>query len=160
MKKEIVHIKNEIKLVGLKTRTSNSLEIDFLTAKISNLIAKEYYGAAIPEKILNRINPGLSFGAYSEYESDHTGEYDYFIGEEVSSFGNISNALSTLVIHPGSYLKFTSNNGEIPHIIIDSWNKIWKMNNNDFGGMRKYKTDFEIYNQNRAEIYIGIELEA
>jgi predicted transcriptional regulator YdeE len=46
----------------------------------------------------------------------------------------------------------------MPNVLARTWRKIWQMDDNHLGGKRNYKTDFEIYNQNSAEIYIGCSI--
>jgi len=157
---------NEIKLIGLKTRTSNNNESYTANEKIFDLVMNQYYGQASGDKIPNRQNPGIVFAAYTEYETDYNGEYTYFIGEEVTSLDTVPEGFSTLVVPCGNYTKFTTDSGPMPQIIIEAWSQIWQMTANDFGGTRSYKTDFEVYNQTNhdldtgktiAEIYIGID---
>jgi len=156
MKKETLHI-NEMKLVGLKTTTCNKDEADPVKAKIGDLIMNQYYSNGFPDKILNRKNPGKTFGIYTDYESDYKGKYTYFVGEEVASVEDLPVDLASHVIQAGTYIKFTTNVGAMPQVIVEAWQQILQMNNEDLGGTRNYKTDFEIYNQDSAEIYIGID---
>ena len=164
MKKEILIIA-EIKLIGLKIRTNNKNESNPLTSKIASLVMNQYYGFGTANKIPSRKNPGITFGIYTEYESDYTGDYTYFIGEEVTSFEQVPDGLSSQNIIPGTYAQFTTEIGAMPQIIIKAWNKIWQMTESDLTGNRSYQTDFEIYNPSNqisdptrttAEIYIGI----
>ena len=157
MKKETLHI-NEMKLVGLKTTTCNQDESDPVKAKIGDLIMNQYYGHGLADKILSRINPGKTFGIYTDYESDYKGKYTYFVGEEVASVEDLPADLVSYIIPAGTYIKFTTSIGEMPQVLIDAWQQIWQMSDSDFGGKRNYRTDFELYNQNSAEIYIGIEV--
>ena len=60
------------------------------------------------------------------------------------------------------YQKFTTKTGPFPDVLIDAWEKIWKMDSLDFGGRRKYIADFEIYDERAVDpesaavdIYIG-----
>ena len=147
MKKETLHI-NEMKLIGLKITTCNADEADPSKAKIGDLIMNKYYGTGVPDKLLGRINPGKTFGIFTDYESDHTGNYTYFVGEEVASLDDIPAGLTSMTIPSGNYVKFTTNTGEMPQVLIDAWKEIWQMDDGDFGGKRKYRTDFEIYGQN------------
>jgi predicted transcriptional regulator YdeE len=157
MEKETLHI-NEMKLVGLKTITCNQDEADPLKAKIGNLIMNQYYGREVPDKILNRKNPGKTFGIYTDYESDYTGKYTYIVGEEVASIEDINADLVSKIIPSGTYIKFTTDYGEMPKVLVEVWQQIWQMNDRDLGGKRNYKADFEIYHQNEAEIYIGVDI--
>jgi predicted transcriptional regulator YdeE len=110
MKKEIIYI-NELKLVGLKTITCNQDEADPGKAKIGDLIMNQYYGNSTADKILNRKNSGKNFGIYKDYESDYTGNYTYFFGEEVTSIDNIQTGLVSQIIEAGTYIKFITDIG-------------------------------------------------
>ena len=111
-----------------------------------------------------RKNPGITYCVYIEYESDFTGDYTYFIGEEVNSFENIPADLQKLTIAPAKYQKFTTRSGKIPEVVIHAWQQIWKMSANDFDGERAYVADIEVYDQRAADpanasldIYIGFK---
>jgi len=152
----------EIKLVGITTRTNNAHESEPATNKIAVTIQK-YFHNGLAEKISARKNPGTTFCVYTNYESDFTGDYTYFIGEEVGSFEGISKGFETLTIPVQNYAKFTSQPGAMPAVCIDMWRKIWKMSTSDLGGKRAYVADFETYDErsidhNNAtlDIYIGL----
>ena len=152
----------EIKLVGIKVRTCNHDELEMNTAKIMPCVQK-YFIQQISQDIPNRTNHGVTYCAYTDYESDYTGKYTFFIGEEVSAFDDHISKLDTLVIPKQKYIKFTTETGIMPDIVIDSWNKIWQMSSQDLGGIRSYRTDFEIYDKRALDpqnsvldIYIGI----
>ena len=159
MQKTIITIP-EKKLVGLKLRTNNKDEFDPQKAKIMPLIQK-YMEEDVANKIKHRKNPGVMICTYMDYESDENGEYTYFVGEEVEEF--TPNSYAEVTIPKQKYCKFTTDKGQIPKVVIDSWIKIWQMTEKDFGSKRNYIADFEIYDQrasdiNNAEldIYIGI----
>ena len=84
MKKQTI-VLPEIKLIGISIRTNNESEINPDTGKISGLVQR-YFHQALYEKIPHRKKPGTTLCVYTDYESDHTGDYTYFIGEEVESF--------------------------------------------------------------------------
>jgi predicted transcriptional regulator YdeE len=153
----------EIKLVGLSTRTSNALEMNPETAQIGRIMT-EFFTSGVQEEIQMRKNPGTIFAIYTNYESDANGEYTYFLGQEVSNFDNIPNNLETLTIPKQSYVKFTSEPGPMPNVCINMWQDIWKMTPVELGGKRAYIADFEIYDARSSDpmntvldIYIGIE---
>ncbi len=160
--KKIYSSLEEIKLIGIKVRTSNKGELDSATAKIAPCVQK-YFVQQISGNINNRLKPNATYCAYTDYESDYHGEYTFFIGEEVSSFSNTQEGLSTLVVPRQKYVKFTTESGAMPNIVINSWNQIWQMTPEDLGGTRAYYTDFEVYDQRAIDpqntvldIYIGI----
>jgi predicted transcriptional regulator YdeE len=118
----------------------------------------------LAKQIPNRINPGTIFCVYTNYESDFTGEYTYFIGEEVSSFTGISEGFTALIIPAQKYIKFTNRPGPMPKVCIEMWKAIWEMSPADLGGSRAYIADFEVYDERSnnhdnvtLDIYIGIK---
>lgn len=134
-----------IKLVGITAYTNNEAEMT-KEGKIGPTIQK-YFGENLPSKIKNRKNPGRTFCIYTNYEGDHTGNYKYFVGEEVTDFDGIEEGFENLVINNQTYVKFTTESGPMPEICINAWQKIWNMNDSDFGGERAYIADFEIYDE-------------
>lgn len=164
MQKTLLHL-GEIKLVGIKVRTNNRDELeteDYTLGKIFPCV-QQYFHEQLFEKIGHRKNPGRTFCVYTEYESDHTGDYTYFIGEEVDSFNSVPEGLSILVIAPQRYVKFTTEPGPMPGVLRNAWLEILKMTEKDFGSPRRYHADFEIYDERAKDhnklvldLYIGI----
>lgn len=162
MKQETTELP-EIKLVGKCVRTNNEQEIDKIKGKIFPCI-RDYFHGGVAERIPNRKKPGTTFCAYTDYESDHTGWYTYFIGEEVSSFNTpLPEGYHQLTIPKQKYAKFTTGPDPMPDVVVKAWNAIWSMSPKQLGGERSYKTDFEIYDERSADhqkivmdLYIGI----
>lgn len=153
----------EIQLVGIKVRTNNKAEWDPVTAKIS-LCVQQYFHQQLADKIPQRKNPGTTFCAYTDYESDHTGEYTFYIGEAVSTIDDIPEGLESHIIPPQTYIKFTTEPGPMPNVVINAWQEIWKMSPEDLGGKRHYHTDFEVYDERAKDhhnvvldLFIGLE---
>ena len=162
MKKIIVH-KPVIKLIGLTARTNNAQEMNPALAKIRPTIQK-YFEGSFHNKILHRKNPGVMLCFYTEYENDHTGDYTYFIGEEVESFENVPGDLTCITIPSQTYVKFTTQGGPMPTICIEAWQKIWQMTPEELGGRRNFMADFEVYDERAVDphntildVYIGIQ---
>jgi pimeloyl-ACP methyl ester carboxylesterase/predicted transcriptional regulator YdeE len=154
---------DEKKIIGIKTRTNNQLEINSLEGKIFPLV-KQYFHQNVVSRIPNRVQPGTTFCIYTDYESDHQGDYTYFIGEEVTSFDGTPTDLETLIIPGQKYTKFTNGPGSMPDVIRKPWQQIWQMTPAELGGTRSYITDFEVYDERAADhqniildLYIGIE---
>ena len=126
---------------------------------------QRYFQKGLAEKILHRKKPGTTFCAYTDYETDHTGAYTYFIGEEVLSFENtLSEEFQTLVVPKQRYTRFTTGPAPMPDVIEKAWKNIWTMSANQLGGKRSYHTDFEIYDERASDhqnivmdLCIGIE---
>lgn len=153
----------EIKLMGITARTNNEAEMNLPKARIGALLA-QYHGDSIPKKTPNRLTPNKGFCAYTNYDSNEDGDYTFFIGEEVDEFSNTSPDLTSLTIPNQSYIRFTTEAGPMPQIVIQAWQKIWGMTSEDLGGERSYITDFEVYDERAADltnavvdIYIGLK---
>jgi predicted transcriptional regulator YdeE len=114
MKKEIVR-RESIKLMGITTRTDNT-QIFSSNPKNNKIAAtvQKYFHQQLAEKIPHRKNSGTTFCVYTNYQSDHTGEYTYFIGEEVSSEAKAIQEFEILTIPPQTYIKFTNKSGPMP----------------------------------------------
>lgn len=163
MQKELVTMP-EIKLVGICVRTSNKQELDKMKGNIFPCVQK-YFHQGLAEKISSRKRPGTTLCAYTNYETDHDGEYTYFIGEEIFSFNTlVPEGFQKLVIPKQHYAKFTTMPAPIPDVIVNAWKEIWETSPKQLGGHRSYKTDFEVYDERAADhqnivldLYIGIE---
>ena len=162
MKKITIHLP-EIKLLGITTRTSNSAEMNPATAKIG-AIMQRYLQNDIAQGISHRKKPGTTFCVYTNYESDFTGAYTYFIGEEVTAFDGLTEDLEMHIIPAQIYTKFTTEPGPMPYVVIEAWQEIWQMSAKQLGGKRSYRSDFEVYDEHTVDyqnaildIYIGIK---
>lgn len=149
-------------LIGISARTNNQAELTE-NGKISPSLQR-YFGKKLFEEIPSRKKPGTTFCVYTHYESDHTGNYTYFVGEEVSTSDAIPKGMELLVIPAQRYIKFTNGPGPMPAVVQDPWFKIWQMNSEDFGSKRRYIADFEVYDARAAnplrtvvDIYVGVE---
>ncbi|MES2252085.1 MAG: GyrI-like domain-containing protein [Pseudomonadota bacterium] len=155
-----------ITLIGIETRTNNTFETNPMTSKIGPC-AQRYGQEQLFNKITNRKNPGTTFCAYTDYESDHTGDYTFFIGEEIDA--DIAESyvpaegLKKHVIPAQNYAKFTTESGPMPFVAISAWQKIWQMTPDDLGGKRSFQNDFQIHDERSVnpmstilDIYVGI----
>jgi len=160
MLSEIVK-QQELKLVGIATRTSNKAESNPETAKIPSTL-QQYFSNDAVKIIENLVDPAVTYCIYTNYESDFNGEYYYFVGMEVTSFESVAEGLSTLIIPKQTYQKFTVGPGAMPEVCINAWQKIW--GGECLIGDREYLADFEIYDHRAIDsqntildIYIGIK---
>ncbi|HLB43248.1 MAG TPA: effector binding domain-containing protein [Gammaproteobacteria bacterium] len=159
MKTEKIKL-GELTLVGLTARTNNKNEMNPKTSKIGTL-AGSYWGNQVANNIKHRINPGITYAVYTEFDSDENGDHTYFIGEAVSSIENQDlSQFKIITISKSHYQKFTTPPGKMPDVVISAWQKIWAMG----GGKRKYIADFEVYGERASDpnntvidIYIGTE---
>lgn len=149
---------NEIKLIGLEIRTTNQREADPATAKIPGLWQR-FFTEGIEARIPNKANAGVRFGTYTNYESDHTGEYSLIAAAEVSSLADIPEGMTSLVISPAKYLVFPVQ-GEMPMALVETWGYIWHYFANDSDYERTYTADFELYHDPndvaKVDVYIAV----
>lgn len=150
-------------LVGITARTSNAREMNPSTA-IIGFTLQRYVKENIPGKITGRAHPGVTWCVYTEYESDHTGEYTYFVGEEALSGSIVPEGLVAITIPDQNYIKYTTDPGIMPAVVINAWEEIWSFTPQQMGAERSYGADFEIYTERAADpqaaivdIYIGIK---
>ncbi len=162
MKKIILNL-DEIMLAGIKIRTGYQEELSWETGRIFPCV-REYFHSKLFDKILHRKKPGTTFCVYTEYESDHRGQYTYFIGEEVVSDDPQADDITTLIIPSQNYAKFTTMPAPMPAVVADAWQMIWQMSPQSLGGQRHYHTDFEIYDERAndhqnivLDLYIGLK---
>lgn len=150
-------------LVGITVRTNNRDEMDPLTAKIGPTVQR-YFEGKLADCIQDRLKPGTTICAYTEYESDYTGDYTYFIGEMVSATNLLPPGFKSLAVPSQRYIKLTTTPGPMPDVCIQAWQAIWQMSFSELGGSRSYQTDFEVYDNRAADfehaildIYVGIQ---
>lgn len=156
-------IGSQLILVGISCRTNTANELDPATAKIGGTLQR-YMQDQVANAIVNRKQPGTTYCVYTEYESDLTGDYTYFVGEEVTNSTAISGDLEQLIIPVCPYVKFTTELGNMPGICISAWQNIWAMDAQALGGERAYEADFEVYDtraidpkETVLDIYIGLK---
>ena len=136
-------------VAGLACRTTNREENDANTARIGALwnrfFAEETYRATP-----HRTQDARLFGVYSGYESDANGAFDLTVGVAVSG------GKEAVGIEPGDYLVFTAQ-GEMPHMVIDTWQRIWQYFEANPTITRRYRSDFEAYDgPDKVAIHIGV----
>lgn len=153
----------EIKLMGIMARTNNASECNPASARITPTVQK-YFGQGYPELLPHRAQPSVTYCAYTDYESDMTGDYTFFVGEQVTCFDDMPSWASHLIIPPQNYAVFTTEPGPMPDVCIQAWQHIWGLKDAEFGGKRAYTTDFEIYDERAVDltntvldVYIGIK---
>ena len=145
MQKQLVS-KDEMRVIGLWARTNNQNEMDPAKAKIG-AIAGRYWGDQLAAMIPHQLHPGVTIAGYTDFENNEHGEYTYFIGAEVDRVDEIPEGFREFIIPAGTYCQLTTEPGPMPDVVINAWQAIWQMNENDFGGKRRYATEFEVYDE-------------
>ena len=103
--------RKEMRVLGIRTRTRNSNELNLKSAKIPGLWDR-FYEENIKTKITHRLDPDVILGVYCSYENDYLGEYDLLVGAQVSEL-ETEPGLSSQIILPSKYLVFKAK-GQMP----------------------------------------------
>ena len=147
-------------VVGIDARTDNAKE-----ANAEGIIGPLWH-RLIDEGMLDRIpnkTDSNLYAVYSEYASDHNGEYTFTVGVPVKS-GTVAPAGMILKQIPaGRYAVITTEKGPFPKVIPEAWQQIFKLE--DEGKLKRtYRTDFELYDQRaldpqnaQVDIYLGVK---
>ncbi len=148
----------EILLVGMEIRTNNEDEMSG-RGKIANL-GQRFYREGLP-KIETHVQDSI-FAVYTDYESDETGWYTYFIGVKVSSLDEIPPGMKGKRIPATKYAKILTSAGALPDVVIRKWQNIWA--DDLLKKKRAYTADFEVYDsrsfeakQTEVSMYLAIQ---
>jgi predicted transcriptional regulator YdeE len=147
-------------VAGLAARTTNAQEMSG-KGKIGDV----WQGFLKPDtvvKIPNKIGVDL-VAVYTDYETDHTGHYTYLLAIPISSSEALPSNLTVKHVSPGRYAVFSSERGPIEQVVPAVWQRIWSMSPEKLGGVRAFRSDFEIYDQRAADpenaqidVYVGL----
>lgn len=141
--------------VGLKTRTTNALEMDPGTARIGKLW-EQAYATNVFDTIPQRLDDATPMAVYTDYDSDHHGEYALLVGAGVASIDHLPEGLHALTIPGGLYLAFTAT-GSMPQAVIDVWGEVWRYFDNETPYTRLYTCDVEHYEAaDTVTVYIAV----
>ena len=149
-------------IIGITQRIHQSSDCPPISEQIGEVVDR-YWQEGIAQQISGKKQPGTTYCGYTDYESDYTGDYTYFIGECVEDDVSANTNLSKVIIPKQRYTKFTTDAGVMPEICINAWQQIWSMSSKELSGSRAYICDFELYDQRAKDpkdtvldIYIGI----
>ncbi len=131
-------------VVGVTVRTNNATEAGG-EGKIPQMWQSVMQNGTL-EQIPNRDGDALVV-VYSDYASDHTGDYNYTLGYKVTSADKIPEGMVARTIHPGKYAVLDSDQGPPQQVIGALWQRINSMTPQQLGGTRAYQSDFETYDQ-------------
>jgi predicted transcriptional regulator YdeE len=148
-------------VVGISARTSNAKE---MTA--DGVIGKQW-GRLMQDGLLNRIpnrTDKAIVAVYTDYASDHNGEYTYVLGAKVTSDAQVPVGMVAKKIPAGRYAAFTSEKGPAAKVVPEAWMRINSLPKSAVGGDRVYRADFEIYDErasdpqnSQVDVYVGIK---
>lgn len=136
-------------VAGITVRTTNREENAPDTARIGALW-RRFFGEQTYASTPHRTSDTRIFSVYSAYESDALGAFDVTAGVAVSGGEN------SVTVEAGNYLVFTGQ-GEMPQMVIATWQRIWHYFETHPGVARSYLSDFEAYEgPDRVAIHIGV----
>lgn len=150
----------EFTVIGIAARTDNAKE-----STANGIIPKQwqrFFSEGVAAKI--PVASGTNFYAvYSDYASDHRGEYTYVVGQAVKDGTTAPSGMVAERVPAGHYAVFTTEVGPFAKVIPAAWQRIFKLE--DQGKLKRaYKADFEIYDQRaqnpqngQIDIYIGLK---
>ncbi|MFH0129008.1 GyrI-like domain-containing protein [Variovorax sp. EL159] len=137
------------RVAGPTIRTTNREENTPATARIGALW-RSFFDEQMPRLMPRRTSDARIFGVYSAYESDAQGAFDVTAGLAVAG------GEDSVAIEAGNYLVFNGQ-GEMPHMVIATWQRIWQYFEAHPEVARRYRSDFEAYEgPDKVAIHIGI----
>ena len=146
-------------IIGISARTSNAKE-----AQPGGAIPQQwqrFFQEGILGKIPDKLGPEI-YAVYTDYASDHNGEYTYVIGAKVKARTAPPEGMVAVNVPSGSYAVLTSDKGPVAQVVPAAWQGVFQLE--DAGKLhRAYKTDFEVYDQRaqnpqdaQVDIYLGL----
>ena len=148
-------------VIGISARTSNAKEVTDkgVIGKMWARLFQEGVLAKIPNKADRNI-----VAVYTDYASDHNGEYTYLLGARVTSDSEVPAGMVAKKIPGQKFGVFTSDKGPAQKVVPQVWMKIDSLPGTAVGGNRLYKADFEIYDERASDpenlqidVYVGIK---
>jgi predicted transcriptional regulator YdeE len=152
----------EFSVIGIQVRTNNAKE-----TAAGGLIPgqwQKFFKEGIADKIPNKIGPTI-YAVYTNYASDHNGDYDFIIGMKVGSVSEIPSGMAATKLPKGRYAIVPSATGPVSQIVPQAWRSVYRLDDSkQLGGVRAYKADFELYDQrsqnpqgSQVDLYIGLK---
>jgi predicted transcriptional regulator YdeE len=133
-------------VVGIQIRTSNANAMETIGP-----LWGRFFEEQLAEKIPGRVDD-RTLGVYSDYESDHNGEYTLMAGCRVKDDAPTPEGLERIRVPAQEYVIITGK-GEMPQVVWETWGKVYETDI-----PRAFTTDFEVYNPdkpNELEIWLA-----
>ena len=142
-------------VIGIAVVTSNTAEADPAKGRIPGLWTR-FYKEDVLGKIPGKKTPVVPLGVYTNYEGDHTEQYQLLVGTAVDAAASTPDGMARATIPTGPYLLFEAE-GDMPGVVIDTWKEVWSYFAEPSDHVRAYATDFETYPGQRAiGIYVSV----
>ncbi|MFZ0731860.1 MAG: GyrI-like domain-containing protein [Candidatus Sulfotelmatobacter sp.] len=160
MNPKVVH-KEGFTVIGIAVRTSNARE---MTGE--GLIGRQWarlMQEGLLAKIPNQADQSI-VAVYTDYASDHNGEYTFLLGARVISDAEVPAGMVARQIPGGKFAVFTTEKGPAQLVVPAVWMKINSLPKTAIGGDRTYRADYEIYDERArdpqnavVDVYVGIK---
>jgi len=121
--------------------------------KIGPLWARYLSGGA--DSIPEAIDAAVTYSVYTEYESDHNGEYSVVLGRRVSAT-EIAGNFQRVEIPAGPYLVFRAASRS-PEDMSRAWLGVYDYFASHRDCARAYQADFDKHSGAGVELYIGVK---
>jgi predicted transcriptional regulator YdeE len=149
-------------IVGITARTSNTKEMS--GKGIIGSQWSRFFTEGIHDKIPNKADSNI-LAIYTDYESDRNGEYTFILSAKVLDTSDIPDGMEARKVPAGRYSVVTSAKGSVGDVVVQSWQKIWSMEDkSELGSKRMYKADYEVYDErsrdpqnSQVDIYVGVK---
>jgi predicted transcriptional regulator YdeE len=152
----------QFSVIGIQVRTSNAKEMAG-----GGTIPRQwerFFKEGIADKIPNKVDSTI-YAIYTNYASDHNGEYDFIIGMKVSSVSNVPPGMVAQQVPSGRFAVIASAKGAAAQVVPQAWQRVYDLDDKkQLGGARAYKADFELYDQrsqnpqdSQVDLYVGLK---
>jgi CubicO group peptidase (beta-lactamase class C family)/predicted transcriptional regulator YdeE len=152
---------DEFTVIGIAARTTNAKEMT-----PDGVIGKQWmriFQEGVLGKIPNKADASI-IAVYTDYASDHNGEYTFLLGARVTSDAQVPEGMVAKKIPGGKFAVFTSDKGPAPQVVPAIWIKVNSLPQNAVGGDRLYRADYELYDERardpgnlQVDVYVGIK---
>ena len=138
-------------VAGVSARVRNDRPEAF--AQLWDEFRKADIPAALPQRRSDEV-----YSLYTQYESDHTGEFTLVIGYAVADGVSVPDELDAHDV-PAAHYAVIRAEGPMPQALIETWRAIWE---SDL--QRTYTGDFDLYRQGvdgapgPIDIHVAVDL--
>jgi predicted transcriptional regulator YdeE len=161
MSNGILKAGNGFDVMGITARTSNLAE--FYGSGTIGQVWQKFFAEQVLAEIPNKTDNDI-LALYCDYASDKDGEYTFLLGARVNNVDEIPEGMVVKHVPAGNYEVFTTQPGLLSEVVIQQWQKIWTLEDEDKLNNRTYKVDYEVYDARSqdpenavVEIYIGVK---
>jgi predicted transcriptional regulator YdeE len=152
----------QFSVIGIQARTSNAKEMAGGGTIPSQW--ERFFKEGIADKIPNKVDSTI-YAIYTNYASDHNGEYDFIIGMKVSSVSDVPPGMVAQQVPSGRFAVIASAKGPVAQVVPQAWHRVYRLDDNkQLGGARAYNADFELYDQrsqnpedSQVDLYVGLK---